>query len=348
MLAESGSSQTPFRKPDWYQDTAKYGQPNLGKAIGQLFNTLLPYAALWVLMLLTVQQGYSYWITLGLALAAALFFARLFIIFHDCCHNSFFAYGGANRILGNLLGIVTFTSFENWQRTHGIHHATVGDLDRRGVGDVWTLTVEEYLAAPRWKRLKYRIYRNPFILLVVGPTVLFLILHRFPIKNSRKRERYGAVFNNLAIIGIIAAAGLTVGLQAYVLVQLPIILIAGTIGVWLFYVQHQFEGVYWARHEEWDPNRIALEGSSYYKLPMVLQWGTGNIGLHHVHHIRPRIPNYNLQPCYDAIAALQAVEPLTIRKSLKSLWLNLWDEKKKRLVSFHSLKGLPQGGNFPK
>jgi omega-6 fatty acid desaturase (delta-12 desaturase) len=175
---------------------------------------------------------------------------------------------------------------------------------------------------------------------------VFLIAQRFSHKGARKRERYSVVFTNLAILAIIGLASLTIGLQAYVLIQLPVMLIAGAIGVWLFYVQHQFERVYWARHEAWDPMRAALEGSSYYKLPKVLQWFTGNIGLHHIHHVRPRIPNYYLQQCYDDIPALQAVEPLTIRKSLKSLWMNLWDEKQQKLVSFRSLKALPQQGTL--
>ena len=219
-----------------------------------------------------------------------------------------------------------------------MHHATVGDLDRRGTGDVYVMTVDEYLAAPKLKRIAYRLFRNPLVMFGLGPASVFLIAHRFSHKGARKRHRFSVYFTNLAIAAIIGVASLTIGFRTYLLVQLPIILIAAAVGVWLFYVQHQFEGVYWARHESWDPMRAALEGASYYKLPKVLQWFTGNIGLHHIHHVRPRIPNYNLQRCYDEVAAMQAVEPLTIRKSLRSLQLHLWDESNQKLVGFRSLR----------
>ena len=342
MLADSGTIRTKVVKPNWYQTLSKYGQSNLQKAIWQLLNTLIPYFALWVLMVHTVHQRYSYWITLALVVVAAALLVRIFIFFHDCCHGSFFASRRANRILGYISGILTFTPYEDWRRSHAGHHATAGDLDRRGVGDIWTLTVKEYLAAPRPKRLAYQLFRNPVVMFGLGPAVVFLIAQRFSHKGARKRERYSVIFTNLAILAIIGMAGLTIGLRAYLLIQLPIMLIAGAIGVWLFYVQHQFEGVYWARHEAWDPMRAALEGSSYYRLPEVLQWFTGNIGLHHIHHLRPRIPNYNLQQCYNDVPAMQAVEPLTIRRSIKSLWMNLWDEEQQKLASFRSLKAHPQ------
>jgi omega-6 fatty acid desaturase (delta-12 desaturase) len=221
-----------------------------------------------------------------------------------------------------------------------VHHATVGDLDRRGTGDVYTMTVDEYLAAPRLRRLAYRFYRHPLVTFGLGPPIVFLVIQRFSHKGSGRRQRYSVYLTNLALLIIIAVASMTIGLRAYILVQLPIMLIASIVGVWLFYVQHQFEGVYWARHEAWDPWRAALEGSSYYELPKGLQWFTGNIGLHHIHHVRARIPNYNLQRCYDEVPAMQAVEPLTIRKSLKSPWLDLYDEKQQELVSFGSLRTL--------
>jgi len=329
-------------RPDWYQSILKYDQPSLRKAIGQLIDTFVPYFALWALMVRTVQSGHAYWVTLALAIVAAALLVRIFIFFHDCCHGSFFASRRANRILGYISGMLTFTPYEDWRRSHAGHHATAGDLDRRGTGDVWTLTVEEYLAAPGLRRLVYRFFRNPLVMFGLGPAFVFLLAQRFPHKGTRKRERNSVVFTDLAILAIIGVASVTIGLRAYALIQLPIMLVASTIGVWLFYVQHQFEGVYWARHEVWDPMRAALEGSSYYKLPRVLQWFTGNIGLHHIHHVRPRIPNYNLQQCYDDTPALQAVRPLTIRRSLQSLRMNLWDEKRQKLVSFRSLKALPQ------
>jgi omega-6 fatty acid desaturase (delta-12 desaturase) len=268
---------------------------------------------------------------------------RIFILFHDCCHGSFFASRRANTILGYVSGIVTFTPFDDWRYAHNIHHATAGDLDRRGVGDIWTMTKEEYLAAPLRKRLAYRIYRNPFVLFGPGAALLFLFIQRFSTKGAGKRERNSVVLTNLALLVVIAVASLTIGFQTYVLIQLPIILIGGTFGLWLFYVQHQFGNVYWARHDVWDPLRVALEGSSYYKLPKILQWFTGNISLHHIHHVRPNIPNYNLQQCYDDIPAFHAVTPRTIRTSFRSLRLGLYDEKQKKMISFRLLKAPASG-----
>jgi omega-6 fatty acid desaturase (delta-12 desaturase) len=309
-----------------------------------LVNTFIPYITLWALMAYTVQSGVSYWVTLALAVVAAGLAARIFIFFHDCGHGSFFASRRANTLLGYIAGILTFTPYEDWRHHHGVHHATVGNLDRRGVGDVYTMTVDEYLAAPKLRRLVYRLYRHPLIMFGLGPGFMFLIFYRFAHKKSKSRQRYSVYLTNLAIATIIGAASLTIGFRTYVLVQLPITLIISTLGVWLFYVQHQFDGVYWARHEEWDSIRAALEGSSYYKLPKVLQWFTGNIGLHHIHHVRARIPNYNLQQCYDEVPAVQAVKPLTIRESLKSLRFGLYDEKQKKLTSFRSLQALAQQG----
>lgn len=333
-------TRTPSLAPSrqLYKAVARYGQPNLSIAIRQILNTLLPYAALWVLMLYTVREGYAYWITLALAVVAAGLLVRVFILFHDAGHGSFFASRRANRVLGYVTGILTFTPFEQWRHSHAIHHATVGDLDRRGVGDVWTMTVAEYRAAPRWKRWGYRIYRNPLVMFGLGPAFIFLITQRFFQKGDRKQERFSVVFTNLAIVAILALASVTIGLRAYVSIQLPVILMAGSAGVWLFYVQHQFEGVYWARREDWEPLRAALEGSSYYRLPRILQWFTGSIGLHHVHHVQARVPNYHLQRCYDDLPDLQEVTPLTLLESLRCVRLNLWDEEAGRLVSFGDLK----------
>jgi len=268
---------------------------------------------------------------------AAALLVRIFIFFHDCCHNSFFASHRANTVLGYIAGILTFTPFDDWRRTHGVHHASAGDLDRRGVGDVWTLTVNEYRQASGWKRLAYRFFRNPLFMLGPVSVVLVLVVQRFPSKGAKKKQIYSVLLTNVAILAILGLAGATIGLPAYVMIQLPILLIAWAAGMWLFYIQHQFEGVYWARHEKVDTLLVALNGSSYYRLPPLLQWFTGNIGLHHIHHLRPRIPNYNLQQCYDETPSLQAVTPLSIRRSLKSLWMNLWDEEQQKLVSFRSV-----------
>jgi omega-6 fatty acid desaturase (delta-12 desaturase) len=317
-----------------------YAQSNLRKSIWQLFTTLGSYGILWALMVLTVRWDYPYWITLSLAVVAGGVLVRVFILFHDCCHGSFFASRRANTIIGYVTGTLTFTPFENWQRAHNRHHATAGDLDRRGVGDIWTLTTEEYLAAPLRKRLGYRIYRNPFILLGPGAALLFLCFQRFSTKGAGTKESRSVCRTNLALLCIVGIAAGTIGLRTYLLIQLPVILIAGGLGLWLFYIQHQFENVYWVRHESWDPMSVALEGSSYFKLPKILQWFTGNIGLHHIHHVRPSIPNYNLQQCHDEIPAFQAVEAVTLKTSFRSLRLALYDAEKRKLVSFRSLSAV--------
>ena len=331
------SVKAQVTRPAWHQDVARYAHSNQRKAIWQLVDTLGPYIGLWILMVYTIKAGVSYWVTLALAVVAAAFLVRIFIFFHDCCHGSFFSSSRANTALGYLTGILTFTPYHSWRRSHVRHHATSGNLDRRGVGDIWTMTVEEYRAAPRRTRIAYRLYRNPLILFGFGPAVSFLIAQRFFPKEAKRREQVSVLVTNLAILAIVVLASLTIGFWTYLLIQLPVILVAGALGIWLFYVQHQYEGVYWARDEAWNFTKAALEGSSYYRLPKVLQWFTGNIGLHHIHHLRPRIPNYRLQECYDQVPAMQAVQPLTIGKSLKSLRLNLWDEEQQALVSFRSL-----------
>ena len=337
MVAYSDTDTTQVVHTDWYRALAKYEKPDPRKAVWQILNTVVPYFALWAVMIWMLRAGVSYWYTLPLIVLAAGLLVRVFIFFHDCCHGSFFASKPVNRILGYVFGILVFTPYEDWQHCHAGHHATSGDLDRRGMGDVWTLTVSEYLAAPWPKRLAYRFMRNPIVLFIIGSLCMFLIFHRFPHKGARKRERRGVLITNLAILGIVIVAGFTIGLRDYLLLQLPIIGLAGAMGIWLFYVQHQFEWDYWDRHADWDPIKAALEGSSYYKLPKVLQWFSGNIGLHHVHHLRPRIPNYNLQHCYDETPALQQVRPITLFQSLKCIFLNLWDESTRTMVSFRSL-----------
>jgi omega-6 fatty acid desaturase (delta-12 desaturase) len=338
MSANTATVAPQALDPNLCRALSQYERPNLRKAVWQLVNTVTPYLALWALMAYLVRQGHSYWFTLALAVVAAALLVRIFIVFHDCGHGSFFVSRRANRIVGYLTGVLTCTPYEDWRHVHAAHHATTGDLDRRGRGDVWTLTVKEYLAAPTLTRLAYRFIRNRFVLLGLVPACLSVVKQRFPHPGAGRRERNSVTFTNVAVLTILTLATLTIGLGTFVLVQLPITLIAGTVGVWLFYVQHQYEGVYWARHADWDPMRAALEGSSYYKLPRVLQWATGNIGLHHIHHIRPRIPNYHLQQCYDDLPAMRAVTPLTIRGSLKSLRMNLWDEDAKELVSFRSAR----------
>jgi omega-6 fatty acid desaturase (delta-12 desaturase) len=340
MSAQAGAIEVDEKT--LFAATAKYQKPNLQKAIWQIVNTFIPYVVLWVLMVYTIHAGISYWVTLALAVLASGFLVRIFILFHDCGHNSFFASRRANTILGYICGILTFTPFDDWTHSHGVHHSTAADLDRRGTGDVWTMTVEEYLAAPFRQRLAYRLFRTPLVTFGLGPIGVFIIAQRFPHKGANRRDVVSVIITDLALLAMIAALSATVGFWTYVRVQLPITIIGGGLGIWLFYVQHQFEGVYWARHEEWDRIRSALEGSSFYRLPRVLQWFTGSIGYHHVHHIRPRIPNYNLRRAHDEVAVFQAVRPVTIRTSLKSLRMNLWDEAQQKLVSFRSLRARPQ------
>ncbi len=342
MLTQTGSPKAQQNKPDWYQATARYGKPDLRKATWQIVDTFIPYIALWAMLIYGVKYGLSSWIILVMTLAAAVLLVRIFIFFHDCCHGSFFASQQSNRILGYISGILTFTPYEDWRRCHAIHHSTVGDLDRRGTGDIYLLTVDEYRKSSGRKRLAYRMFRNPLVMFGVGPAFMFLIRFRLPSKGARAHERRSVIVTNLSILAIFLIAGFLIGIKTYLLIQLPIILIAGAIGLWLFYIQHDFEGVYWARHEDWDQMRASLEGCSYYKLPGILKWITGNIGLHHIHHIRPAIPNYNLQQCFNETPALQEIIPMTICKSLKTPWFSLWDEKQAKLVSFRSLKMIHQ------
>jgi omega-6 fatty acid desaturase (delta-12 desaturase) len=330
------------RKSTWKRIVTYYEKPSLKRSLWQVANTLIPYGALWYLMAQSVTV--SYWITLALALPAAGFLVRVFIIFHDCGHGSFFRSRKANAVIGIITGILTFTPYYQWRHEHAIHHATSGDLDRRGTGDVWTLTVQEYLASSRWKRCAYRLARNPVVLFGIAPICLFLVLKRFPRWKADRRERNSVVWTNLGILGMAAILASLLGIKTYLLIQLPVLVIAGTAGVWLFYVQHQFEGAYWARRGEWDYVAAALHGSSYYRLPKVLQWFTGNIGFHHIHHLSPGIPNYNLEKCHNADPLLQAATHITLLASLKSFSYRLWDEQRQKWVGYRYLRALRRGG----
>jgi omega-6 fatty acid desaturase (delta-12 desaturase) len=308
--------------------------------IWQLFDTLVPYAALWCLMYFSLRV--SWWLALPLAVLAAGFLVRVFIIFHDCGHGSFFPSRKANDILGFITGVLTFTPYYHWRWEHALHHASSGDLDRRGTGDVWTLTVQEYLEASRWKRFAYRLARNPVVLFGLAPLFLFLIKMRFPAAKAGRRERHSVAWTNLAMVGMAAGMSWLFGLKAYLLLQVLIIMVSGTAGLWLFYVQHQFEGVYWERGNDWDYATAALKGSSFYKLPKVLQWFSGSIGFHHIHHLSPRIPNYHLEKCHRAEPLFQTVKPVTFLASFKSLTFRLWDEQHQRLVSYRALRAVRQ------
>lgn len=331
--AESAISQMHSR---WKEIVAKYQVPSTRRATWQVANTVLPYAAVWFLIYLV--QDISLWLTVPLVVLGGGLMVRMFIIFHDCGHGSFFRSRRANDVLGSIAGVLTFTPYFHWRWEHSIHHATSGDLDRRGVGDVPTMTVEEYLKASKWKRLGYRLTRNPFVLFVLGPAFLFVFRERFPTRNAEPRERLSVYGTNLGILLFGFAMSWLVGFKLYLVCQLAMVLIAGSAGVWLFYVQHQFEGVYWERRENWDYFQAAIEGSSFYKLPKILQWFSGNIGFHHIHHLSPRIPNYNLERCHKAEPLFQSIKPVTLFSSLKCFKFRLWDEERRRLVGYGILR----------
>lgn len=320
--------------PDMRPELAAYRVPRRGTAIWQLVNTLVPYAGLWYLMILSIQHDFSWFWTLALWVVAAAFLVRLFMIFHDCVHGSFLPSKRANTWIGRFLGVLVFTPFDDWRLSHLRHHVGYANLDTRGFGDIWTLTLREYNQLPRFKRWFYRLYRNPVVLLGFGAIFNFLLRNRLPGRKVQKRQRKSVAFTNLAIVGIFFIAAQTIGWQTYLWIQLPVLWLAGMGGIWLFYVQHQFEGGYWARKSEWDPLRAAMEGSSFYQLPGILRWFSANIGYHHIHHLNARIPNYRLPECYNEVPALRAREPLTLRQSLTAFRLKLWDEDRKKMVAF--------------
>jgi len=310
------------------------------RASWQIVNTIIPLALLWMLMHWTVNV--SWWLTIPLAVLAGALLVRVFIIFHDCGHGSFFKSRLANDITGFIAGILTFTPYYHWRWEHSLHHATSGDLDRRGTGDVWTLTVQEYLESSRWKRFAYRLARNPIVLFVIAPVFMFVIRERFPSAKASTRERHSVWCMNVALLAMAAGISMAFGIERYLIIQLIVISTAGAAGIWMFYVQHQFEDAYWERREEWDYTTAALQGSSFYKLPRILQWFSGNIGFHHIHHLSPRIANYNLERCHNSHPLLREVKPLTVRNSLKSINFRLWDEQRRQIVGFKHIRGIPR------
>lgn len=315
------------------QILAPYQKSNIRHSIFQLASTVLPYFALWYLMIRSFSI--SYWLTLGLAVIASLFLVRIFILFHDCGHNSFFPSKRWNKTVGFWLGVLAFTPGEQWWHSHAIHHATSGNLDKRGVGDVDTLTQEEYIQA-RWeKKLGYRLFRNPLVMFGLGPIYMFVIMNRLAIPSYGKKENMSVVWANLAILGIAITMSLLFGWKEYLLIQLPVIWIAGALGIWMFYVQHQFEEMYWERDPNWNYVASALLGASFYKLPAVLNWFTGSIGYHHIHHLSPRIPNYNLQHAHENSPLIQHwVNQINFGQSLRTVRLKIWDESLRRMSGF--------------
>jgi len=320
----------------WKAIVLQYQKPSTWRAAWQIADTFVPYGLLWYLIY--VCRPISWWLVLPLAVLAGALLVRVFIIFHDCGHGSFFKSHAANTLLGFLSGVLTLTPYYHWRWEHAIHHASAGDLDRRGTGDVWTMTVEEYLKSSRWKKFAYRLARNPVVLFIIAPLFLFVVLQRFPSRAASARERHSVYATNVAIACMAAALSLVFGVGAYLLIQLVIISVASGLGVWMFYIQHQFEDVYWERGENWSFTAAALQGSSFYKLPRILQWFSGNIGFHHIHHLSPRIPNYNLERCHKADPLFQQVKPITFMSSLKSITFRLWDEKSRKLVGYRHLR----------
>lgn len=313
---------------------AAYEAPDLRRGLRQLAATVVPFVALWVAMLRTLDYGY--WLTVLLAVPTAGFLVRLFLLQHDCAHRSFVRSAAANDAIGTLIGFLTLTPHYCWRRLHLMHHATSGNLDRRGYGDIDTLTVDEYVRLSRGRRCLYRIYRHPLVLFGIAPALHFIVRQRWCPSRSRrwKRERVSVHVTNAALLALTVALSMAIGFERLLLVQGPVVMVAASVGVWLFYVQHQFEDTYWDRDARWDAVAAGLEGSSHYVLPQPLEWLTCCIGLHHIHHLSPRIPNYRLRQCLDENPELQQAPTLTLRQSLRCASLKLWDEERRRLVPF--------------
>lgn len=321
---------------------APYEKANINASVWQIINTIVPFIALWYFAYRSLSI--SYLLTLVIAVVAAGFLVRIFIIFHDCCHHSFFSNRHANKILGTITGVITVFPFSQWQHDHSVHHATSSNLDKRGTGDIWMLTVDEYMAASCWQRLAYRLYRNPIIMFGLGPVYVFLIKNRFNRKGARKQERLNTYITNMSIVTLYGLLCWFIGWEAFVLVQLPIFLISGAAGIWLFYVQHTFEDSYFEEDENWEYVKAAVEGSSFYKLPKPLQWITGNIGYHHVHHLSPRVPNYKLEDAHNNTEPLHNVPTVTLATSIQSLKFHLWDEQNKKFIAYKEAAAYIQSG----
>lgn len=323
-----------MNKPNWLENLKPFASPNNYKSLASLFTSVVPFLIIVTVMFVALAIGMPYWLVMLLALPAAGFHIRTFIVLHDCSHSSFLKSKMLSHVIGHVCGIITLTPYFDWQRNHGYHHAAAANLDKRGFGDIWTMTSKEYHCASTLGKLQYRVFRNPFFLFLIAPLFLFAIVYRFPQKSTKARDYFSIIFTDIVLIAILIAAFLTVGLLTFFAVVLPILFISTSLGVWLFYVQHQFEDVYWSHQDNWDLINASIKGSSFYKLPALLRWFTGNIGYHHLHHLQPRIPFYNLKKCYDKVPELQFVHPVTLSSSFKSLNLRLWDEQTNQLISF--------------
>lgn len=316
---------------NWTTIIRQYAQPNTIKSWWQVINSFVPYFLLWVLMIYSIN--YSYWLTLALSMIATGFLVRIFIIFHDCGHKSFFKSKKLNNVVGIIAGGLAFTPYHKWHYEHLVHHRTVGNLDKRGVGDVMTWTVEDFKNSPKMTKLYYRLYRNPVILLIIAPFFIFTVLNRFPNKKLSIRINVLVHLTTIVLIIIITLISLLIGFKTYALIQIPVMVFASNFGVWLFYVQHQFKDVVWERTDKWDYQTISMYGASYLKYPKILQWFSGNIGFHHIHHLSSKIPNYKLEKCLRENSIFQK-EYLTFLSSFQCLKYRLWDEDKHKLISF--------------
>jgi len=322
----------PSKDAVWHDALAPYAQPRLGRSIVEVATSVVPYLALSGLIFATL--GVSIFLTLALAIPAAGFLVRTFIVFHDCGHGSMLPSKRANAYLGAFTGLLVLAPFTRWRHDHAVHHATSGDLERRGVGDVLTLTVAEYRARSPRGRLAYRLIRNPLVMFGLGPVFAMMIGPRMVAKGARPRMRNSVLATDLALATIVAGFCLLIGWEQFLLVWGPSAMLAGSVGIWLFYVQHQFEDAYWQNAEDWTYAEAGLRGASYLRLPKVLQFFTGNIGLHHVHHLNARIPNYNLQAAHDANPVFHSVPTLSLWDGLRAVGLKLWDEDSGKLVTF--------------
>jgi omega-6 fatty acid desaturase (delta-12 desaturase) len=323
---------------DWREAIGPYLKPSAGKALFQLSNTAAPFLGLMAAILIALHFGL--WLALVLFPVAAVLLVRLFMFQHDCGHGSFFKARWANNVLGYTLGILTLTPYLAWRGQHAVHHASMGNLDRRGIGDVTTLTRPEYLALSWRGRLGYRLYRHPLVLFGLGPIWLFFISNRIPSGHPRRQWKawVSVLSTNLALAVILGLLVWVLGPVNVILGWGPVMLLAATIGVWLFYIQHQFEDAYWEPKSSWNYQAAALEGASYYDLPRVVHWMTGNIGFHHIHHLSSKIPNYRLRECHNANPALQSAPRLTLWGSLKCARLALWDVEQRRMISFRGVR----------
>lgn len=322
----------------WKKMVSSYQTPLLKKSIFQILNSFIPFFVLWGAMFISLQ--YSYWITFLLAIPTAGFMVRIFIIQHDCGHGSFFKNKKVNDGLGMFCSLFTWTPYFYWQRGHAIHHAHTGNIDERGIGDIYTMTVSEYRNLSKMGKLKYRLYRNPINLFIFIPCLLFTVFYRFPTTQAKTMKKHEASIHwtNLAIFLLVSLMCYWIGWKAFFIIHIPTLILSSAVGAWLFYVQHQFEDTYWEEKGDWEYSSAAIHGSSYYKMPKILQWFTGNIGFHHIHHLSSRIPNYALEKCHNDNPVFQNSSELTIKTSLNSIFLSLWDDKNKKLVSFKSFK----------